>query len=76
MKITINVFNPTTNFNSLNYGDVFRPEDGFYYMKTSPITDPTEGITYNAINLDNGMIANFAEEEEAVRADAELVINT
>lgn len=55
MKIVTNV-----TFGSLKYGDVFKSDSGYFWMKIQKIEE------YNAIALDDGEPGFFEENSESI----------
>lgn len=57
-----------TLFRNIEEGEVFKSIDtlgSYVFMKITSIADCDDGETYNAVNLEDGDLAYFDDEEEA-----------
>ena len=59
-------------FKELEEGDIFQ-HAGIYYMKTEEVL-LLDGITYNAVNLENGVFVRMYEDDRVARLVATLEI--
>ena len=67
MKITKREVTVTVSFETLEFGAVFRYDDGVYMVIE-------EIDKYNAVDLDDGQVVHFNEDDPVVELDnAELV---
>ena len=63
-------------FKNVEEGEVFKPTmDRYAYMKTTPVMDCDDSITYNAVSLDDGDMMHYDDDEEVLLyANSELVV--
>ena len=72
MKITDERITNKVEFQTLDFGDVFKWEKDLF-IKTFFVTTKNE-LTYNAVRLENGMYTYFADCNSVTPLDAELII--
>lgn len=73
MKIDDNRVHNYLLFEDLEPGEIFT-SSGYYYMKTRDITDQNTGVLFNAVELLDGVFAQFADEEEVEEVKGKLVL--
>lgn len=77
MKLKVNVDTTNSHFENLSTGDVFKDEDGIYYMKVNDPLRNTKALEItNAVCLASGSLCLFGPSDKVqLIQDYEMQIN-